>query len=269
MRIGVIGGGVVGHATARCYMESHEVRVWDMLPARRTHPAGDVLECDIIFICLPTPQKMDSLECDTSAVDSFLLSVGGTSLNLVLKSTVPIGYTRSKHLNYRLPNLVHSPEFLTARCAVTDAQMPARNIIGVPRETKYADVGSCERKVFDLYYDRFPGALLLQMSSDESEAVKLMLNGFFAVKVAYLNEMNLLASKLGLDWSRVMEGILSDGRIAHSHTQVPGPDGKYGFGGECLPKDLASLIQCMTDSGALGAVSMAARVRNKFDRERA
>ena len=69
-----------------------------------------------------------------------------------------------------------------------------------------------------------------------------MNNLFFATKVSFLNEMKLLADKVGVNWSHAVEGFILDGRIGHSHLQVPGPDGKFGFGGSCFPKDIQALI---------------------------
>lgn len=273
MKIGIIGGGVVGRATARAFVEHvDEVRVWDIAKERCTYypdGRGQVLEADLMFVCLPTPQKKDSLECDISIVEEFFQSVIPTdrlTTNFVLRSTVPIGTTKLLSQQYGIPNLVHSPEFLTARCAVTDAHIPSRNIIGCPG-TGWETNGAY-RELKHLYQRRFPGVPMYSMKSDESEAVKLFTNGFFAAKIAYFNEIRTLADELGLDWGRVMEGVLSDGRIAHSHTQVPGPDGRFGFGGSCLPKDLASLkYQLLNNECGLGVVD-AAHERNKRDRER-
>ena len=266
MRIGVIGGGVVGHATARCYLEHvDEIRVYDILKERRTHHLDYVLACDLIFVCLPTPQKKNSLECDTSSVEGFFreYAVGNPAANYVLRSTVPIGTTRRLSERYNLPNLVHSPEFLTARCAVVDAQIPARNIIGIPGFDVLARHPYPGETLCSLYERRFPGVPTYFLSSDESEAVKLFQNSFFAVKVAYWNEVRCLADKLGLDWERIMGAILADGRIAPSHTNVPGPDGKRGFSGSCLPKDLANLIECMWQSEVEPYVTHAAHYRNR------
>lgn len=281
IRIGVIGNGTVGQATARSYLEHvAEVRCFDTVKERCTHGhsnvgMGKVLACDIIFICLPTPQKANSLECDTSIVEAFFRDLKGpdhdyTAKNLVLRSTVPIGTTRRLAEKYRLPNLVHSPEFLTARCATVDAQMPTRNIVGIPRREITGLTDGAEA-LWNLYAARFPGIPILRVTSNESEAVKLFQNGFFAVKVAYWNEVYCLAEKLGLDWETVRNAILADGRIHHSHTQVPGPDGKFGFGGACLPKDLSSLlwqsIECGTVQDTRSLLS-AAHFRNLKDRQR-
>jgi nucleotide sugar dehydrogenase len=257
VKIGVIGAGVVGRATARCWLEHcDEVCVYDVLRERSTHSLDRTLACDLIFVCLPE-----------DVVEQFFFDRTHNGIrphagaNFVLKSTVPIGTTRRLAEKYSLPNLVYSPEFLTARCALTDVQVPARNIIGVP---SLGNDNACATLLNDLYERRFPGIQCLWMGSDESEAVKLMTNAFFATKIAFFNEMYRLVQRLGLDWNDVHYGILADGRIAHSHTQVPGPDGKFGFGGSCLPKDLNMLINQIKDStnDADACLLGAVRLRN-------
>lgn len=281
MKIGIVGNGTVGSATARAFMEWGEIRAYDDVASKRTHSLPEVLDCDLIFVCLPTPQRPGSMQCDISIVDRFFalqvpehLGPNLSSTNFVLRSTVPIGTTEVLREKYGLDRLVHSPEFLTARCALTDAQMPARNLIGDDGDW----VGSAKRwesshVLHRLYERRFPGVPIHVMTSRESEAVKLVTNGFFAVKIAYLNEVNALVARLdnggGMSWERVLNAVLADGRIAHSHTQVPGPDGEYGFGGACLPKDLANLICCITSEPGLDAlVTGAAYARNLKDRHR-
>lgn len=280
MKLGVIGGGVVGQATARTYLEHvEEVQVYDVVKERST--VGDnlarVMELsDIIFLCLPE-----------AAINPFFQSLPPGAMedvrgkNLVLKSTVPIGTTRRLHREYGLDNLVHSPEFLTTRCAFTDAQVPSRNIIGYPG---WNFKGGCEPKDYleefkqpyeqglvsltTLYMQRWPHVPIHFLKSDESEAAKLILNGYFAVKVSYFNEVNLMCRKMDLDWNRVLQGVITDGRVGGSHTKVPGPDGNYGFGGTCLPKDLLQLIHNIEESGAAAPVCRAVHERNKLDRGR-
>ena len=89
-----------------------------------------------------------------------------------------------------------------------------------------------------LYKKRFPGVQVVETDSDTSELIKLSQNSFFATKITFFNELYQLCSRLGVSYNQVLAGLLADGRIAQSHTQVPGPDGQLGFGGECLPKDL-------------------------------
>jgi len=267
MRIGVIGGGTVGWATARAFIEHvDEVRVWDSLVERRTSQwLGPVLACDLVFICLPE-QKVEGWFAE--------IGTGNPKANYVLRSTVPVGTTRGLRENYGLANLVHSPEFLTARCSITDAHLPARNIIGLPLATHRPTDGElcphgeyrCFMLLRDLYRKRFPGVPIHELSSDESEAVKLIQNSFFAVKVAFFNEARAFCDRVGLYWDRVLEAVLADGRIAHAHTKVPGPDGLRGFGGACLPKDLAQWINCLQDAGCKATMAFAAQERNMIDR---
>lgn len=273
MKIGIVGGGVVGRATARAFIEhAEEVRVYDVVKERRTHPFFRVIECDLIFVCLPTPSD-ETGSLNTSAVEKFFqqrhteakYNVRERTANFVLRSTVPIGTTRMLVEKYGLPNLVHSPEFLTARCSIVDAQLPARNIVG---QSYGSTPTQCGHLLTSVYKQRFPGVPCYYMTSDESEAVKLFQNSFFAVKVAFWNEMWTVANKLGLDWDRVMEAILADGRVDPSHTKVPGPDGKFGYGGACLTKDISGLISQMEDWNLTKSVCDSALFRNEFDRER-
>lgn len=254
LTIGVIGGGVVGSATARCYLEHvKEVRVYDIDPAKRTAYLQQTLASDLIFVCLP----------ETKVADFFHdLSGDIADKNFVLKSTVAIGTTRRLASRWCLKNIVHSPEFLTERCACTDAQMPSRNIIGL-NDWPQQNGGDCFAVLNRLYSERFPGLHTHVMASEESEAVKLITNAFFATKVSFFNEMHQLCGKFCLDWETVRAGVLSDGRIAHSHTQVPGRHG-FGFAGACLPKDLETLISQLPTPEICSAVL----ARNALDRER-
>ena len=253
MKLGIVGGGTVGQATARTYLEwVEEVRVFDLLATRRAHALAAVLAADLVFICLP----------ENSIAEFFQACAEDETLPpFVIRSTVPIGFTRTMAGQYLL-DVVHSPEFLTERCSFTDAQMPNRNILGVATEGK-----ACLH-LKTLWFHRFPTVPILTMTSDESEAVKLFLNAFFGVKVAFFNEVHQLAMALELDWETVLGGILGDGRIAHSHTTVPGPDGSFGFGGKCLPKDMETLASTMGSQGQCPHIIRAALERNKEDRRR-
>lgn len=279
MKIGVVGSGVVGGAIAKSYTEfAEEVRVYDVVKERRTHPLSAVLNCsDIIFLCLPTPRREGARACNLDYLEEFFRDVttnpgnpGGlwNEANYVLRSTVPVGTTRRLAEKYRLPNLVHSPEFLTARVAAVDAQMPTRNVVGYVPTDPENPRKRVEDTLVGLYRRRFPGVPVHIMTSDESEAVKLFQNSVFAVTVAMWNELRAYADKASLDWEAVREAVLADGRISPSHTQVPGPDGKFGFGGACLPKDLANLAECMAGADLEPVLCNAALRRNERDRAR-
>lgn len=270
--VGIVGNGVVGNATLRTWVEWCKfMYVYDSVQERRQHSFAEVLDNSrVVFVCLPTPFKNG--ECDTSALDEFFErahlrgAVGGKVQDrdhqlLVIRSTVPIGYTRHTQIKYRNLRICHSPEFLTARCAVLDAANPSRNIVG--------EVGHMSAwRLYDMYQWRFPGTQLIRCTSDASETAKLATNSFFSVKIAFFNELNQLCARKQVDWPAVLACMLSDGRINPSHTTVPGPDGKFGFGGACLPKDLAALIEIADRVSVSTPVMDAARDRNDYDRLR-
>lgn len=262
MRIGIVGNGVVGKATAHVWKgHVEEVRCYDQDIEKATHSLPEVLECDFVFVCLPTPQKEGGLSCDLTVMDNFFKSVKGERYNrpvFVIRSTVPIGTTITYQRLHALA-ILHNPEFLTERTALIDALTPARNIIGGHPSLERANLT-------ELYAARFPGVPLFVCTSHESEAIKLFCNAFSAIKIAAFNEFYRLAERCGLDWTLIHKAMMAGGWIAHEHTQVPGPDGKFGFGGKCLPKDLASLIWCLEQKHLNNSVTMAAYNRNIQDR---
>ena len=280
--IGVIGGGVLGRALARGFIESAaQVKVFDTMPERSTATREEATCSTFVFICLPTPATIQGY-ADCKPLVEYLSwardfirdkhreerkeerhGTGPRPL-FVVKSTVPVGWSQMMFEAYDLP-LVHSPEFLTARIALTDFQVPARNIIGVPtgadlpettRLHKWADL------LDDFYTSRFPGVPVLRMSSDESELTKLATNSFFATKVAFFNMLREFCAAQGHDFEAVRGGMLSDGRIAHAHTASPGPDGMPGFGGTCLPKDLRSLETSLDEAGVSSSILRAVATEN-------
>ncbi len=254
MKIGVIGGGVVGSATAAAWRgHCDEVRVYDVDPARRTHDFFDFFPWnpDVIFVCLPE-----------AAVEGFFMVLAGNNLlrNYVLKSTVPVGTTRWLAERYGLPNLVHSPEFLTARTAEHDAANPRLNVIGYTVANNRRSGG----QLLELYVSRWPNVPRVVMPSDASELMKLALNTFFATKVSYWNEVESYCRATGIDYETVRAACVAEGRVGDLHTHVPGPDSFRGFGGTCLPKDLRQLMRCFTDAGVACPVMTAVHARNKY-----
>jgi len=276
--LGVIGGGVLGRAVARGFLEHLEVKVFDTIKERATHSLEEAATCDIVMICLPTPAKLDG-RCDTKAIDDFL-DVAFThewwrpDSCYVIRSTTPVGYTQDQahSTDFERP-LLHSPESLTARCALTDFQIPARNIIGMPGKGHWMPASPVIYEAFkrlkSVYENRFPGVPVLDMDARESELVKLACNSFFAAKVTLFNLFAEMAKAKDLDWETVRAGILSDGRIAHAHTAVPGPSGERGYAGSCLDKDLADLYRCCEDAAVDAEILRQVLERNKLTRSEA
>ena len=246
--LGVIGNGFVGSAAVHGFNHHvKSVKVFDKDESRRSHSLKETLDQDIVFVCLPTPMSLSQQgKCDLSIVESFFAeaSVLSPSCTFVIKSTVPIGTTSKLQKKYDKLKILHSPEFLTARTALLDFITPSRNIVGYPKDF-YSKLHDTPNKVVELFEKRFPGIKTFLMDSESTEMIKYVANCFFATKISYFNEVKLLCDKLDLDYNKIMEGVLSDGRIGISHYQVPGHDGKFGFGGTCFPKDINSFINLM------------------------
>lgn len=247
--IGIIGHGFVGSAISSGFKHYYDLKIYDRDPKKSTTTLSDAIKSDIVFIAVPTPMSLkDRGRCDLSAIEETFASVdkSNSSSIFVIKSTVPIGTTSKLQEKYPHLNILHSPEFLTARTAKLDFITPSRNIVGY--SPKFTTLNKIPSILKELYEERFPGVSSIVMTSDESETVKYIANCFFAVKISYFNQIKILCDKLNLDWNLIMEGVLSDGRIGISHYQVPGHDGKPGFGGTCFPKDINSLINIMKDN---------------------
>lgn len=242
--VGIIGNGFVGSAIAEGFKQYTDVKVHDSVREKSANTFEECMQQDIIFVCVPTPMS-NSGRCNLKFVNNIMTraSVMETKPGvLVIKSTVEIGTTNKLQKAFPGLDIVHSPEFLTARTAKIDFITPSRNIIGVPDVAGGVDIGDA---VYELYQERFPGSNNILMSSDESELVKYTANCFFATKVSFFNEVKLLADAMNVDFETVIKGVLADGRIGISHYQVPGHDGKPGFGGSCFPKDINALMYTM------------------------
>ena len=242
--VGIIGNGFVGSAVANGFQGHYELKISDTEPQRSTHTINETLESDYIFVCLPTPMiDAEGGECNLTIVEDFFKSVPDTCGGIfIIKSTVPIGTTERLCKEYPNLNIIHNPEFLTAINAKEDFVNADRHIFGGDE--------NLTSQVAQLYKTRFPETPVITMQSSESECVKYFANCFLATKVMVFNEMKLLCDELdSVDYDNVTEGVISDRRIGNSHYNVPGPDGDYGFGGTCFPKDINALIYTMQTYG--------------------
>ena len=248
--VGIIGNGFVGKAIAEGFKHYTDTKVYDKDPNRSVHKLKDVLNQDFVFICVPTPMlKHQGGKCDLRIIENVFQEISEIKSKsiFIIKSTVPIGTTSKLQIEFPDLTILHSPEFLTARTANIDFITPSRTIIGYPKEF-YSNLHYAPNETLKLFKERFPGSNCMIMNSEESEAVKYTANCFFATKVSFFNEIKLLSDKLDCNFETIMEGVLSDGRIGVSHHQVPGHDGKLGFGGTCFPKDINSLINIMKEN---------------------
>jgi len=244
-KIGIVGRGFVGSAvefgfSPQTGCDIDEMYIYDKDKSRSLHSLGDVVvNSDFIFLSVPTPSNSDG-SINLSYVEDALQEISKITApvvdNIVLiRSTITPGTTEKLQQKYQNLNLVFNPEFLTERSANFDFINQTRYILG--GDKKYTN------KVADLYRWRFGDTIpVIETNYQTAELIKYMNNCFFATKVSFLNEMKQVSDKCEADWDRAVEGFIRDGRIGHSHMSVPGPDGKFGFGGKCFPKDISAMI---------------------------
>ena len=231
-KVGVIGNGFVGEAISFAFSSVSDMYVYDTDPLKSLDDLESVHTCDFVFICVPTPMFKDGSQ-DLSYVEDVFEKATSKPV-YILKSTVLPGITDQLSKKYSNIKIVFSPEFLTERTAKLDILTQSRIILGGEL--------SLTEKAKTLFNERFKIKNIIQTDSKTAELTKYMNNTFFATKVSIMNEFKLLCDKIGANWEDALKGFVSDGRIGDSHLNVPGHDGKLGYGGTCFPKDVNALL---------------------------
>lgn len=253
MKIGLIGVGVVGRAVEQSAQPG-------TLVVRRDQGGSlaEILTCDIVMVCVGTP-SLPSGACDTSALENTFKALAPFKGWIICHSTAPAEI----YSQYTRPNVVYIPEFVRASDAAQEYKLQKKLVIGAWSWQIASDVYVAMKQLFCPYLEDF-----VWMSPESACMVKYMANTMLALKVGFLNEVQPLCTKVGADWHDVIGFLSSDARFGETHWSVPGPDGQYGFGGMCFPKDLDALIAQLVDHKIPPILTSSLRVGNQLWRKR-
>ena len=188
----------------------------------------DGLELDAAFVCVPTPFGKDG-KIDSSIVEEVVKELAPRGCPIIIKSTVTPDVLEKLWKKNKM--IVYNPEFLTEKNALNDFVNPPMHVFGgSPEITKQVE------KIYEKF-SRCKPCPVFHMSIKEASFVKYGINSFLATKVLWFNQFKDLIDQNKSDYDNIIKAIGTDNRIGFSHTQVPGPDNKIGFGGACFPKD--------------------------------
>ena len=247
MKIGIIGQGFVGTAVFEGLKDFFKIETFDIAKDTTCSSLKELYnKSNIIFVCLPTPMEENGkchlgiIEPVLGELDSFR-KLSMSKKTIVVKSTIPPETTKHWNDKYDNIDIVFNPEFLTEANAINDFKNQNRIIVGGPKKAA--------SRVRRLYVKAFPKVKIIKTGSTTAEMVKYTTNCFLANKVSFANEMFQICGGLGIDYDKVTEYVKYDERIGKSHLNVPGPDGDFGYGGHCFPKDVKALIRLACDLG--------------------
>lgn len=257
MKIGIIGLGFVGEAMYKSFIlkgleENKTLFGYDKFKHGGIGKLEDLLKCDILFTALPTQFDMNTEDYDTTALVETCEYLFKNKYNgiVVNKSTVTPGTTEKLALKYKGMNIIHNPEFLSAKTAFEDFHNQTKIVLGI--------TSTCSKEKFEdvvtLYKKLYPTADMKLRTSNTSEMMKISANTFYAMEIQYCNELYEICQKDGIKYDEMIGDVVWFGWITGKHVKVPGPDGQKSYGNFCFPKDTNALCCHMKRSGTSHAV---------------
>lgn len=247
VKIGIVGVGCVGTAVLQSVQAkiSGDDAVLGYDKYKNIGTFEEILDADILLLCLPTPYSNESHSYDKSPIHSVCKKLSKHNYQglVVVKSTVEPTTCEMLSATYSL-SICHNPEFLSANSAYKDFHHQNHIVIGSTKAVKKQHLDSLI-SFYNLYY---PAKMTL-CTSEESESMKLFCNNFYAVKIQFFNELYLLCKERGFSFTRIKDIMIDNGWINPKHTDVPGHDGELSYSGLCFPKDTNALLSFMKESG--------------------
>jgi len=252
--IGIVGQGFVGSTMRECLKSHHTVHTYDKFVSEKStveNLFNLVYSARIIFVCVPTPMKMSTGECDTSIVEEVVEDLAQASRLqskyqnghiVVIRSTVPPGTTERLNRKYDDIEVCFQPEFLREASPIEDFKNQNRIVLGGDLGKKLINKLDPLTEISLVYREVFPKIPILTTNATTAEMVKYITNCYLSTKVVFANMVYDMCNSLNIDYDTTIRISKYDNRLGESHWQVPGPDGDRCFGGHCLPKDLSSLI---------------------------
>jgi len=233
IKVAIVGNGMVGGALDR-FFRTKNISAGLFDPLKGHHDTIVLRDADVIFVAVPTPYYLDGTGFDDTFIRAAIDAIPNAGKSIVLKSTILPGTTDRLQEMYPQHRILFNPEFLTESTVDHDMQNPNRQIVGTTEQS---------RKDAELVMGLLPRAPFEKiMPAKEAELVKYFGNAFYALKVAYANQMYDLCQKLDVDYDRVKESAAAEKWIGPMHLEVF-YQGYRGYGGKCLPKDTRSIIQ--------------------------
>ena len=250
-KVGIIGLGFVGGAILKSFkLKNIDVIGYDKYKNENTSTFDSMLETNIVFLCLPTLFNEEIQSYDKSSIYETCSKLSENNYNgiVVIKSTVEPESTNKLLEKYNNLNLIHHPEFLTARTAFEDFHNMTHAVIGCSRDLSQG------KELVDFYSLYYPTAYISICMSVESESMKIFCNSFYASKIMLFNEYYLLCQKNNSNFNTIKDLMLKNNWINPMHTNIPGPDRLLGYGGACFPKDTKALLNYMKDNNTHSSV---------------